>query len=339
MSNLRNGSVPRLRTRLRSLVDKCRYAGGEIAEHGSDPYWWRLRFASRIAGPVLGKLHGNHGIDFMNRDWDNLLILDACRADLFEECIDVSRFDEYERVHSMGCSSPEWMRKTFDGRTFPDVVYVTANPWISKISPDTFHAVENLWINEGSLTEEEIRDADGGLDGVGVSAGVTIHPDTLSDAARSIHSKYPNKKLIVHYFQPHAPVVGNPDGTKKEQIDETLHPGDDLKTGNVTREAVWGAYRENLLYAFTYADQLADDLGGRSVFTADHGELFGEWLWPFPMRGYAHPDGVRHPKLTEVPWAVKEVGPRRRITEGEVSHHEADENEVEERLRDLGYQV
>jgi len=321
------------------MLGKLRYAASEIARNGDDPYWWRLRFSSRIAGPVLGKLHGNTGIDYMQEDWDNLLILDACRADLFEEATDISRFDEYRRVHSIGCSSPEWMEKTFDGREYPDTVYVTANPWISKVAPDSFHDIVNLWVESGELSEQEIQDAGGAIDGVGVSGGVTIHPDTLSQAARQVQERYPNKRLVVHYFQPHAPIVGNRDGTQKPETQSGLHPGDDLKEGNVTREEVWDGYIDNLLYALHYAEELAEDLGGRSVFTADHGELFGEWLWPFPLRCYAHPDGVRHPKLTEVPWAVKEVGSRRRIVDGEISHHEADEGEVDKRLRNLGYKV
>lgn len=323
----------------RLVLGKLDYATSEIAANWRDSYWWRLRFASRVAGPVLGTIHDNEGVDFMKSDWDNLLVLDACRADLFEEAIDVSRFDEYERVHSVGCSSPEWMRETFSGETFPDTVYVTANPWISKIAPDSFHDLVNLWISEGELSEDEIRNADGAIEGVGVSGGVTIHPDELSDAARRVHEQYPDKRVIVHYFQPHAPVVGNPDGSRKCETRDGLHPGDDLKEGRVSREDVWEGYLDNLLYAFRYANELADDLGGRTVFTADHGELFGERLWPFPIRGYAHPDGVRHPKLTEVPWAVKEVGSRREIVEGAVSHHEADTDEVDERLRDLGYKV
>lgn len=321
------------------MLEKIQYAASEIAANGHDPYWWRLRFSSRIAGPILGIIHGNSGIDFMDEDWDNLFLLDACRADLFEECIDTGQFDEYRRVHSIGCSSPEWMEKTFEGTEYPDTVYVTANPWISKIAPDSFHKIVNLWVESGELSEEEIKNAGGAIDGVGVSGGVTIHPDTLSDAARSVHEKYPNKRIIVHYFQPHAPVVGNADGTPRSDTDDGLHPGDDLKAGNVSREEVWEGYKDNLQYAFHYAQELAEDLEGRTVFSADHGELFGERLWPFPLRGYAHPDGVRHPRLTEVPWAVKEVGSRRRIVEGGTTRHESDEGEIDDRLRDLGYRV
>lgn len=319
-------------------ANKIRYAVSEISENGNDLYWWRQRFASRVAGPTLSYIHDNPGVDYMSRDWDNLLILDACRADMFEETFDSSQFDEYEPIHSIGCSSPEWMRETFQGKVYPDTVYVTANPWISKIAPNSFHHIENLWLRDHDASEDDLEGASV-LEEAGLGDVPTIYPDILTEAASDLQKKYPNKRMIVHYFQPHAPCVGNPDGTRKDEVLNEMHPGDDLKEGNVTREEVWGAYVDNLRYAFHYAEELSEDLGGRSVFTADHGELFGEWLWPFPVRGYAHPDGVRHPKLTEVPWGVVEHGDRREITEGSTSHHEANDDVVDERLKDLGYKV
>lgn len=320
------------------MIDRIRYASNEIRKHRDDPYWWRQRFSSRIAGPLLGKIHGNEGENVMGKDWDNLFILDACRADMFREAIDVSRFDEYDSIHSVGCSSPEWMANTFRNKTYPDTVYVTANPWISKVAPDSFHDLWNLWITEHGTDQGELEDAHV-LKEVGLEDVPTIYPDTLNDAVRDAHRRYPNKRLIVHYFQPHAPCVGNADGSRKETIRDDVHPGDDLKKGNVTAEEVWDQYVENLLYVFHHANQLAEDIGGKTVFTADHGELFGEWLFPFPIRGYEHPDRLRHPKLTEVPWAVKTVGQRRKVVRGDVAEHDVDETEIDDRLRNLGYKV
>lgn len=317
---------------------KLSYAINEIREKGDDPYWWRQRFLSRIAGPALGKIHQNHGVDFMEKDWDNLLILDACRSDMFEETLDLDQFDSYEPVHSIGCSSPEWMRETFNGTTYPDTVYVTGNPWISKIAPDSFAHVENLWTTEHDITKRDIEDA-GVLEDAGAGDIPTIYAHMLHERAVEIQEEYPNKRMIVHFFQPHAPCVGNPDGSIKDSFSDEMHPGDDLKDSNVTREEVWEAYKDNLKYVFFHANNLAEDLGGKSVFTADHGELFGDWLWPFPVRGYAHPSGVRHPKLTSVPWATRTVGERRKIVEDDTSEHVVDEGDIDDRLKNLGYKV
>jgi hypothetical protein len=322
------------------MIDKIQYAVSEIRKNGDDLDWWHQRFQSRIAGPGLGMIHGQGGVDVMAEDWDNLLVLDACRADMFEEVLGTSQFDDYRRVHSRGSSSPEWMEENFQGESFGDTVYVTANPWISKVAPDAFHDIVNIWVQDRGLSETKLRDAIT-LKDLGVSPGSTITPDQVNEVTKDVAQQYPNKRLLVHYFQPHAPCIGRPDGTQKDddEIDIDLHPGSTLKNGVVSHDEVWEAYADNTQYVYQYAKDLAEALGGKSVMTADHGEMFGEWLWPFPMRGYAHPSGVRHPKLIEVPWAVTSGEERRNIVAEDVTSHEADEDEIDERLRSLGYKV
>ena len=155
-----------------------------------------------------------------------------------------------------------------------------------------------------------------------------------------MNQEFPNKRLIVHYFQPHAPCIGLPDGSTKpeSEVNKDIHPGRTLKNGDVSRELVWTQYQDNLEYAFHHALNLHNSIGGKSVFTADHGELFGEWCWPVPLRGYAHPSGLRHPKLTTVPWATIDAE-RRHIKSGEVGTHKANKQNINERLRDLGYKT
>lgn len=322
------------------MMGKLSYVADEIVRHYDDIEWWSNRFQSNVVGPALGFIHGRGGVDIPAADWDNLLVLDACRADMFEDVIGTDQFDEYRRVQSRGSASAEWMRENFHGRSLGDTVYVTANPWISKIAPDAFHDLVNVWLMERDVAETELRETNQ-LTDLGIPPGKTITPDTVNDVVRDVAEEYPDKRLIVHYFQPHAPCIGLPEGVKKDddEIDIDLHPGSTLKHGVVDREDVWQAYEDNTAYVYHYARRIAAELGGRTVVTADHGEMFGEWLWPFPMRGYAHPSGVRHPALVQVPWAVIEGESRRRIVEEEVVSHRADESEIDDRLRDLGYKV
>lgn len=317
-----------------------RAALSEVAENYEDGYWWRERLQNRVVGPTLATIHGTDGVDVVDRDWDNLLVLDACRADMFEQVIGADRFDEYRRVQSRGSSSPEWMRKNFQGDSFGDTVYITANPWISKVAPNAFHDIVNIWLRERNIEQKDLHDAVA-LGDLGVPPGTTVTASQVNEVVREVSDTYPDKRLIIHYFQPHAPCIGRPDGTVKndDELDIDLHPGPTLKNGVVTHEEVWGAYEDNTEYVYHYAEKIAKELGGRSVISADHGEMFGEWLWPFPMRGYAHPSGLRHPKLIRVPWAVFEGENRREIREEDVGEHEVDEEEIDERLRDLGYKV
>ena len=75
----------------------------------------------------------------MEEDWDTFIVLDACRADFFEEVADFSWFDSYTSRVSLGSHSSEWTRKNFAEREFPDTVYVSANPHTSLIVGGNFH--------------------------------------------------------------------------------------------------------------------------------------------------------------------------------------------------------
>lgn len=319
------------------MIDKIKYTLEELATNYDDRDWWHQRLESRVAGPLLGLIHGTDGVNVMEENWDNLLILDAARADMFESVLGTSQFDNFDTKQSVGCASPEWMENTFKEKEFPDTVFVSGNPWISKIAPDSFHHISNLWTEEFGVSERELREADL-LRDVDLDSETVLAED-LTDAALKIQDDYPNKRIIVHYFQPHAPCVGLSDGSLKDEVDHDVHPGTAMKNGIVKKRTVWNAYEENLGYGFHHANRFAEQVGGKSVFTADHGELFGEWLWPLPLRGYAHPVGVWHPKLTTVPWAEKTVGSRRKITDGRIESHSANEEQIDDHLRDLGYRV
>lgn len=319
------------------MIEKLRYAVDEIAKNYDDRNWWHQRMETRIAGPIMGKIHGTDGVDVMEEDWDNLLILDAARVDMFENVVDLDQFEKFETKQSVGCASPEWMENTFKGREFPDTVFVSGNPWVSKIAPDSFHHIYNLWTEQFDIDERELQEAEVLTD---IDLGSeTVLAEDLTDVALDVQEEYPDKRVIVHYFQPHAPCVGLSDGTTRDEVNQDLHPGDTMKNGVVDKEDVWEAYEENLGYAFHHADRFAREAGGKSVFTADHAEMFGEWLWPVPIRGYGHPIGVWHPALTTVPWAVKTVGDRREITEGSIEVHSANEEKIDSHLQDLGYRV
>lgn len=317
------------------MIDKLSYIFDEVRKNYDDSYWWHMRFENRVVGPVQQRVYGNDGIDVMEEDWDSLLVIDACRADIFEDTVDLTQFDDYRVVTSKASATPEWMERTFEGRKFGDTAYVSANPWVSKIAPDSFNQIYNIWLDEHDILQTEIAEVEV-LEELGFDFGATITADKVDAKALQAAEERPNKRLIAHYFQPHAPYVGNPDGTEKENA-ETIHPGEPLKRGETTKEEVWRAYRENLEYVMEHALEVAHELPGKTVITSDHGELFGERLWPFPIRGYAHPRALRLPAITRVPWAVIDSGDRPEIIDDGIQATNVDRTEVNERLRDLGY--
>jgi len=296
------------------------YIVDEVRQNYNDGFWWRNRFLHRIVGPIQRMIYGDGGVDVVAADWDVLIVLDACRADYFEEVADTTAFDEFRVVTSRASATAEWVDEHFAGREFGDIVYINSNPHISKNAPGAFHHVYDLW--SGETFDEEAH---------------TVFPETVNEYARRADKRFPDKRLIIHYNQPHGPYVG--EVPLDWDLQKAAGSGRALKQGLVTEDEFRAAYRSNLEYVLPYATELASNLTGRAVITADHGELFGKSQPPFGIKAYAHPLGPRDPDLVQVPWAVVEDDERRTVVEEEVEKIDYDREHVNERLRDLGYKT
>ncbi|MFB6224893.1 MAG: hypothetical protein ABEI13_00370 [Candidatus Paceibacteria bacterium] len=259
----------------------------------------------------------------MEKDWDNLIILDACRADLFEETIDLGIFDEYMRVESLGSATPEWVNENFAVGEFKDTIYISANPYVTKYANDSFYKLVEVWkdhFNEeqGTVLPEDVK---------------KISVDAFED----------DKRMIIHFMQPHYPFIETQTRSKGWDPAEILEEDERsdtvwnaLKNGKLDRDDFWGYYKKNLSVVFPYALTLSKELSGKTVITSDHGNLIGERIWPIPLRMYEHPQGLRHPSLISVPWAVLKDD-RRTIKKGEISSIEPDDEKLKIRLQKLGY--
>ncbi|MFC6835159.1 hypothetical protein [Halomarina ordinaria] len=310
------------------IVDALSYAVRELREHYRDPEWRYNRVVTRVDGPVSRLRYGDGGVDLPAAEWDNLLVLDSCRADLFETVADLARFDDYRRATSVASMTAEWTRKTWADREFGDIVYVNANPLVSRWAPDSFHRLVDLW--------DEAFD-----EGIG-----TVPPEATADAAREAFED--DKRLVVHFVQPHAPfypaslgvddsaAAWAPGGGEGAHPDATT-PWKALRDGTTTFDAVWEGYAATLSAGLEAALALVDDLPGRTVLTSDHGNLYGQRVWPLGRPVYGHPPNLRHPGLVEVPWAVVDGEPRETVDDGVTSAAEADEETMRDRLAALGY--
>jgi len=89
-------------------------------------------------------LRGRSSLSFMDADWDNMLILDACSYDSFEQFHSLP--GDLSARYSPGSSTSEFLEKTIEGRTFPNTVCITANPKYSLHEvEDNFHATVSVW--------------------------------------------------------------------------------------------------------------------------------------------------------------------------------------------------
>jgi hypothetical protein len=306
-----------------------RYALRRIAEKWDDPSWRRYQILDQFVSRIHPLIYRDGGIFVVEEDWDSLIVLDACRADLFEEVADVDGFDEYRRVTSNASNTTPWTRKNFAGQAFGDIVYVTSNPVTSKVAPDAFHELREVWVDH--------YDPD----------TYSILPEPVVEETLAANEDHGDKRLVAHFMQPHMPFVTRPDlifrthwrpgdvdGPDAEPPNNIWHA---LELGEVTREEVWAGYRENLEYVLDDAIELANALPGRTVIMSDHGNMLGERTIP-PIRVYGHPPGLRCPELVEVPWAVVDSGDRPDIVdEGANSSTEMGSQVIEQRLHNLGY--
>jgi hypothetical protein len=259
-------------------------------------------------------------------DWDLLVVLDACRADLWAEVVDHG--DELPVGSSRiapGGTSTEWLDAVFgrEPAELANIGYVTANPYsATHVDGSRLAHLEEVWRTRWD-------------DGAG-----TVEPRAVTDAAvRAARGPDPDR-LIVHYMQPHFPSLADDrdDGVDLEAFGtETLSVWEDLRFGRRTRSDVWRAYRENLEVVLEDVRLLLSNVDAdRAVITADHGNAMGE------RSIYGHAEGLAHRPLREVPWAVTAATDRHTYQpeaapDAEATGEGVSDAEVTARLRELGY--
>ncbi|WP_227356313.1 hypothetical protein [Haladaptatus salinisoli] len=265
--------------------------------------------------------HNPDGIDVFEEDWDNLVILDSCRYDHF---VGYDLPGTLDWRYSKGSSTREFLTANFRETKLHDTVYVSANAWFPRLADDIGAEIHDF-VN---LQQSEYQDE---------QLGVEL-PETVTDAAIRTEKEYPNKRLLIHYIQPHYPYIG-PVG--RQHISPKTNMLTAILEADVPPAVVRKAYWENLDEVMDEMKTLFDSLRGKTVVTADHGELIAERSFPLPYREYGHPLGTYTRKLVKVPWHVHDSGERKTVVpeEPRYDRSEVDEDVIDERLKNLGYRV
>lgn len=246
-------------------------------------------------------------------DWDNLLVLDACRYDYYLE--ESSLPGSIESRKSLGAATYEFIPANFSDRELHDLVVVTTNPQFIKYQ-DELDIHDLVYIPERDLSESDF-----------IAGTETVSPSTVTRIAREINEQYPYKRLMTHYMQPHQPYIG-PTGLE--------HFGGETSWQNVSNDIIQTAYQENLQLALSEVDNLLPHLSGKTVITSDHGEMLGERYKYVPMKDYGHWHGIYDDRLVTVPWHIIESNTRKDIV-AEPPERESTDVDVTERLKLLGY--
>jgi hypothetical protein len=235
----------------------------------------------------LGRLW-NYGTPVYERDWDVLLILDACRPDVLNELSDEYAFlpEEIPTHTSPASQSKEWMEKTFTSAYSSEVAqtaYLSANVFTQQIDHDRFAMVDEVW---QYASDDELG---------------TVPPEPVTDRAIQALRNQNFSRTIVHYLQPHQPYRSF-DGLGTIDFDleaDTLPDSalNRLQQGRLSVDEVWDAYVDNTRWVLDSVEVLLRNIDAEDVIiSADHGEALGEW-WC-----YEHPEYAPLPVLKTVPW-------------------------------------
>jgi hypothetical protein len=288
------------------------------------------------------------GTPVMYKDWDNLIVLDACRYDSFSENNPFS--EPVQKRVSLGSNTTEFLMRNFSGEQCHDTVYVTANPKGLKVDmPGRYEDEQQTFYQTISLLDEWDPETH------------TVMPGDMTKRTLRIQEQFPDKRLLIHFVQPHLPYIGERarevqskmnisiGGWETEGLDYTEMDAE-IEKEKVSFDAIQNPeydltvddfrrmYDETLEVTLSSVEELVDGLEGKTAITADHGEAFGERAFPFPERIYGHPKRRRLYSLCIVPWIQIETGSRKTVTTDEpVGETDYDEEMIENRLKALGY--
>ena len=234
------------------------------------------------------------GKNVFDREWDVLIVLDACRVDVLRDVLASGEYpfadaDDVGTHASPGSMSAEWMNRTFTPERARDVArttMITANPYSgTELGDQPFARLDEVW-------------RDGWDEEVG-----TVRPEVVTDRALGAASDGFDR-LVVHYMQPHFPFLTS-EGAVGQRIAREVGEGGDgegtpwdrVAAGEVAPGEVWRPYRASVGTVLDEVGRLLEGVDATApVISADHANAFGEF------GVFGHPRGVAMSAIRTVPW-------------------------------------
>lgn len=269
-----------------------------------------------------------------------LVVLDACRFDYFHQHFAELFVGDVEPVLSEGHDTFEYVRLCWPDQ-YPETTYVSGATPVTGTERHEFEDGDVEKWYHGYIPNNHIGEIVDVWDFGWSNAVGTVPPERVT---RETLTRLDKPRLVAHYFQPHAPYIGdvellghadNDHSTVREgePVDGPIWAG--VKTGAIPEGKLRRAYRDNLRRALKNVCALVDAADRPAIIMGDHGEALGEY------GVYSHPR-IDHPKIRTVPWAeVEGLTEHGEQLAAEVSIDVADttvgDGDVERRLQSLGY--
>lgn len=305
------------------------------------------------------------GTNIFDKDWDLLVILDACRVDALRiQSENISYIDNMGEILSVGSMSAEWMLNTFTEEYREDIsesVLLCRNNWSDKVLVDKVHErseTDYTHLHQGipdwNPVSSDVFKHYELVRGVANHEDRGLHPDSnvvphiITDRAIAIGRQMDFDRMIVHYNSPHLRYTANavdwePGETTIGKLMAGPEPIRDLKReeksfkpairGKVSRDTVFDLYLNELQFILEYVGILLENIDVNKVaITADHGEGFGE------MGVWGHPFGWPFAPVKTVPWAETSANDEETYeTQYKPLKRRPNEQEQREFLENMGY--
>lgn len=134
----------------------------------------------------------DNNIDLLKANWKVLVILDACRYDIFKQMYAdiIHHKSKLKKAKTFSSGTQEWMSKNFYNEDCSDIIYMDPIVMFNKFIPrHNFFKVVMVWKKKWNYEYG------------------TIMPQDMTDITLEQIKQHPEKRFIVHYHQPHAPYL------------------------------------------------------------------------------------------------------------------------------------
>lgn len=223
--------------------------------------------------------------ELLKADWQTLVILDACRYDIFSDVVtEYNIKGNLQVADTEACRTSRWYRHHWGGE-HKDTILVTAHPM-------PFRELIHRNFYRAELVGERMPEC--------------LYPEVTLGPTVNWQQQYPDKRFLVHLLPPHLPYLG-PKGieflkkigahkfTRGKEINGTRLYNFIQEKGRLEGwERQRLCYRENIKVALDALVKYLNILRPPIVISADHGEHIGEDGF------YGHKGGKL--VLRHVPW-------------------------------------
>jgi hypothetical protein len=174
--------------------------------------------------------------NLLAEEWDYLVVLDACRNDVFQRTYGDYVSGAVETRESPGSATPEWAMRTFTGHH--DLTYFSANPLINSLAIP-FNEIpwgkslgdEYAWAAGDHIAEVVDLWKTEWDDDLG-----TVHPRAVTDAVLDSPDLLARRdRTVVHYLQPHMPYIDGGKGRKMGELRNAVSAAEGDSVGALTK--------------------------------------------------------------------------------------------------------